>query len=131
YMATRATRPSVRSTLCLHYALPICLKASVFLCIFAPAGTIAFNQHGCPVFKQKNNFVRNWAVSKKLVTGFAQILVGVIKIYLFGSYLHFMSLYTFLVIKLFELPLNLYNDSLKFKIKVFKILKIKKLLAKN
>ena len=22
------------------------LKASVFLCIFAPAGTIAFNQHG-------------------------------------------------------------------------------------
>ena len=29
------------------------LKASVFLCFFAPAGTIAFNQHGCPVFTQK------------------------------------------------------------------------------
>ncbi|HGO3548249.1 TPA: hypothetical protein ACSP9S_002855, partial [Staphylococcus aureus] len=33
-------------------------------CVFAPAGTIAFNRHGCPVFIAKNNFVRNWAVSK-------------------------------------------------------------------
>ncbi|WP_169932304.1 hypothetical protein [Staphylococcus saprophyticus] len=44
----------------------------------------------------KNNFVRNWAVSKKSFTGFAQILVGVIKIYLFGSHLRFKSLYMFL-----------------------------------
>lgn len=55
----------------------------------------------------KNNFVRNWAVSKKFNTGFAQILVGVIKIYLFGSHLRFKSLYTFLGIKLYEFPLNL------------------------
>ena len=55
----------------------------------------------------KNNFVRNWAVSKKFNTGFAQILVGVIKIYLFGSYLRFKSLYTFLGIKLYDLPLIL------------------------
>lgn len=38
-------------------------------------------------------------MSKKLVTGFDQILVGVIKIYLFGSYLRFKSLYKFLGIK--------------------------------
>lgn len=43
----------------------------------------------------------------KIDTGFAQILVGVIKIYLFGSYLHFKSLYTFLGIKLYDLPPNL------------------------
>jgi len=46
-------------------------------------------------------------VSKKLVTGFAQILVCGISIYLFGSYLRFKSLYTFLGIKLYDLPLNL------------------------
>jgi len=52
-------------------------------------------------------FAYKWAVSKKLVTGFAQILVGGIKIYLFGSYLRFKSLYMFLGIKLYDLPLNL------------------------
>ncbi|MDV3053727.1 hypothetical protein NLV77_002687 [Staphylococcus ureilyticus] len=52
-------------------------------------------------------FVRNWAVSKKLVTGFAQIFVYEMRIYLFGSYLRFKSLYTFLGIKLYDLPLNL------------------------
>ncbi|MCQ3817949.1 hypothetical protein DSN45_13560 [Staphylococcus xylosus] len=52
-------------------------------------------------------FAYKWAVSKKSFTGFVQILGGVIKIYLFGSYLHFKSLYTFLGIKLYDLPLNL------------------------
>ncbi len=49
----------------------------------------------------------NWAVSKKLVTGFAQIFVCEIKIYLFGSYLRFKSVYRLLGIKLYDLPLNL------------------------
>ncbi|MGS0652705.1 hypothetical protein ACU40U_17670, partial [Staphylococcus arlettae] len=40
---------------------------------------------------------------KKLVTGFNQILVGVIKMYLFGSYSRFKSLYKFLGIILYEL----------------------------
>mgnify|MGYP007017175398 FL=1 len=44
-------------------------KASVFLCFFAPAGTIAFNQHGCPVFMPIFKFAYNWAVSKKIDTG--------------------------------------------------------------
>ena len=75
---------------------------------FAPAGTIAFNRYGCPllmvtfkfackwavsVFYLSSllifKFAYNWAVSKKLVTGFDQILVGGIRIYLFGSYLLF------------------------------------------
>ena len=38
-------------------------------------------------------FICNWAVSKKLVTDFAQIFVCEISIYLFGSYLSFKSLY--------------------------------------
>jgi hypothetical protein len=38
-------------------------------------------------------FAYKWAVSKKLVTGFAQIFVCEIKIYLFGSYLRFKSVY--------------------------------------
>ncbi|PTH50377.1 hypothetical protein BU600_12270 [Staphylococcus arlettae] len=73
----------------------------------APAGTIAFNQHGYPLFMPIFKFACKWAVSKKSFTGFDQILVGVIKIYLFGSYLRFKSLYTFLGIKLYDLPLNL------------------------
>ena len=44
---------------------------------------------------------------KKLVTGFAEIFVCEITIYLFGSYLRFKSLYKFLGIKLYDLPLNL------------------------
>ena len=52
-------------------------------------------------------FACNWAVSKKLVTGFAQIFVCEISIYLFGSYLRFKSLCMFLGIKLYDLPLNL------------------------
>ena len=75
--------------------------------------------------------MRNWAVSQKFDTGFAQIFAFGNSIYLFGSYLRFKSLYKFLGIKLYELPLILQNTPLKFKIKVFKILKIKKLLAKN
>ncbi|MEN1895637.1 hypothetical protein [Staphylococcus nepalensis] len=55
----------------------------------------------------KNNFVRNWAVSKKLVTDVAQILVYEIRIYLFGSYLCFKRLCMFLGKKLYELPLKL------------------------
>lgn len=62
----------------------------------APAGTIAFNQHGYLLFMPIFKFACNWAVSKKLFTGFDQILGGGIKIYLFGSYLRFKSLYTFL-----------------------------------
>ncbi|PUZ30932.1 hypothetical protein BUY27_13255 [Staphylococcus cohnii] len=60
-----------------------------------------------PSFYAKNNFVRKWAVSKKLVTGFAQIFICEMRMYLFGSYLRFKSLYTFLGIKLYDLPLNL------------------------
>lgn len=37
----------------------------------APAGTIAFNQHGYPLFMPIFKFACNWAVSKKLATGFA------------------------------------------------------------
>ncbi|PTH96366.1 hypothetical protein BU099_13590 [Staphylococcus xylosus] len=93
---------------------------------FCPCGNYSVQPAWLPSFYAKNNFVRNWAVfifvlpilltfkfaykwavSKKLVTGFDQILVGVIKIYLFGSYLRFKSLYTFLGIKLYDLPLNL------------------------
>ncbi len=74
---------------------------------FCPCGNYSVQPVWLPSFYAKNNFVRKWAVSKKLVTGFAQILVGVIKIYLFGSYLRFKSLYTFLGIKLYDLPLNL------------------------
>ncbi|PTH26202.1 hypothetical protein BU597_11720 [Staphylococcus arlettae] len=60
-----------------------------------------------PSFYAKNNFVRKWAVSKKIVTGFAQISAFGNSIYLFGSYLRFKSLYKFLGIKLYESPLNL------------------------
>lgn len=60
-------------------------------------------------------------MSKKLVTGFAQIFVCGIRIYLFGSYLRFKSLYMFLGIKLYDTPLNLQNAPLKFKISVLKI----------
>ena len=74
---------------------------------FAPAGTIAFNQHGCPVFMPIFKFACKWAVSQKFDTGFARILVCEIKIYLFGSYLRFKSLCRFLGIKLYDLPLNL------------------------
>ncbi|WP_210124215.1 hypothetical protein, partial [Staphylococcus sp. GDK8D64P] len=74
---------------------------------FAPAGTIAFNQHGYPLFMPIFKFACNWAVSKKLVTGFDQILVCRIRIYLFGSYLRFKSLCRFLGIKLYVLCLNL------------------------
>lgn len=84
----------------------------------APAGTMAFNQHGCPVFMLIFKFACKWAVSKKLATGFAQIFVCEIKIYLFGSYLRFKSRYKFLGIKLYDLPLNLQNTPLKFKIRV-------------
>ena len=66
-------------------------KASVFLCFFAPAGTIAFNQHGCPFFMPIFKFACKWAVSQKFNTGFAQIFVIENNIYLFGSYLRFKS----------------------------------------
>ncbi|HEN4177114.1 TPA: hypothetical protein U5V58_002662 [Staphylococcus aureus] len=56
-----------------------------------------------PIFK----FACKWAVSKKLVTGFAQIFAFGNSIYLFGSNLRFKSLYKFLGIKLYDLPLNL------------------------
>jgi hypothetical protein len=74
---------------------------------FAPAGTIAFNRHGLPVFMLTFKFACKWAVSKKISTGFAQIFVCEIKIYLFGSYLRFKSVYRLLGIKLYDLPLNL------------------------
>lgn len=35
----------------------------------APAGTIAFNQHGYPLFMPIFKFACNWAVSKKFATG--------------------------------------------------------------
>jgi len=41
-------------------------------------------------------FACKWAVSKKLVTDFDQILVCRIRIYLFGLYLRFKSLCRFL-----------------------------------
>ncbi|PTK58098.1 hypothetical protein BUZ61_10715 [Staphylococcus nepalensis] len=55
-------------------------------------------------------FACKWAVSKKLATGFTQIFIGEVRIYLFGSYLRFKSLYRFLgikTIKLYDSPLNL------------------------
>ncbi len=52
-------------------------------------------------------FACNWAVSKKLVTGFAQIFACEINIYLFSSYLRFKSLYKFLGVKPYGNPLNL------------------------
>ena len=73
----------------------------------APAGTITFNQHGYPLFMPTFKFACNWAVSQKIDTVFARILVCEIKIYLFGSYLRFKSLCRFLGIKLYDLPLNL------------------------
>ena len=73
----------------------------------APAGTIAFNQHGYPLFMPIFKFACNWAVSKKFDTGFAQIFAFGNSIYLFGSYLLFKSFCRFLGIKLYDLPLNL------------------------
>ena len=55
---------------------------------------------------------------KKLLTGLSQILVDVLKIHLFDSYLRFKNLYK-ITPKSLKYPLN-------FKIKVFKILKMKK-----
>ena len=75
--------------------------------LFCPCGNYIVQPAWLPSFYAKNNFVRNWAVSKKLVTGFAQIFAFGNSIYLFGSYLRFKSLYKFLGIKLYELPLNL------------------------
>ena len=75
--------------------------------LFCPCGNYSVQPAWLPSFYAKNNFVRKWAVSKKLVTGFAQIFVFENSIYLFGSYLRFKSLYKFLGIKLYELPLNL------------------------
>ena len=72
-----------------------------------PAGTIAFNWHGRAVFMLPFKFECKWAVSKKSCTDFAQIFVCENSIYLFGSYLRFKSLYRFLGIKLYDLPLNL------------------------
>ncbi|HGZ6207785.1 TPA: hypothetical protein ACOFXM_002808, partial [Staphylococcus aureus] len=65
-------------------------------CFFAPAGTIAFNRHGCPFFMLIFKFACKWAVSQKFDTGFAQIFAFGNSIYLFGSYLRFKSLYKFL-----------------------------------
>ncbi|RIM68169.1 hypothetical protein [Staphylococcus xylosus] len=84
-----------------------------------------------PNFYADFKFACKWAVSKKLVTDFAQIFVCEISIYLFGLYLLFKSLCMFLGIKLYDLTLNLQNAPLKFKIKAFKISKTKKLLAKT
>lgn len=66
---------------------------------FASAGNIAFNRHGWPVFMPIFKFACKWAVSKKFDTGFAQIFVCEISIYLFGSYLRFKSVYKLLDIK--------------------------------
>ncbi|WP_210134035.1 hypothetical protein, partial [Staphylococcus sp. GDY8P131P] len=60
-----------------------------------------------PDYMHHPKWVRKWAVSKKFNTGFAPIIVFEKSIYLFGSYLCFKSLYMFLGIKLYDLPLNL------------------------
>lgn len=39
-------------------------KLAFFYAFFAPAGTIAFNQHGCPFFMPIFKFACRWAVSK-------------------------------------------------------------------
>ncbi|HHT9219012.1 TPA: hypothetical protein ACT77E_002744, partial [Staphylococcus aureus] len=75
--------------------------------LFCPCGNYSVQPAWLPSFYAKNNFVRKWAVSKKINTGFAQIFVCGIRIYLFGSYLRFKSLFRFLGIKLYDLPLNL------------------------
>lgn len=74
---------------------------------FCPCGNYSVQPAWLPSFYAKNNFVRKWAVSKKLFTGFYQILVCGIRMYLFGSYLRFKSVYRLLGIKLYDLPLNL------------------------
>ncbi len=74
---------------------------------FCPCGNYSVQPVWLRSFYAKNNFVRKWAVSQKFDTGFAQIYVFENSIYLFGSYLRFKSLYTFLGIKLYDLPLNL------------------------
>ena len=74
---------------------------------FAPAGTIAFNRHGCSLYMPTFKFACKWASVLKINTGFAQIFAFGNSIYLFGSYSRFKSLYKFLGIKLYELPLNL------------------------
>jgi hypothetical protein len=70
---------------------------------FCPCGNYSVQPAWLPSFYAKNNFVRKWAVSKKLVTGFAQIFAFGNSIYLFSLYLRFKSLYR----KLYDLPLNL------------------------
>lgn len=77
-------------------------KLAFFLCFFAPAGTIAFNQHGCPFFMPIFKFACRWAVSQKFDTGVAQIFVCEKQLFLFGSYLRFKSRYKFLGIKLYK-----------------------------
>lgn len=74
---------------------------------FCPCENYSVQPAWLTTFYAKNNFVRKWAVSKKFDTGFAQILVCEIKIYLFGSYSRFKSLCRFLGIKLYDLSLNL------------------------
>ena len=73
----------------------------------APAGTIAFNQHGYPLFMPIFKFACNWAVSKKNSHWFCLNFVCEMRIYSFGSYLRFKSLCMFLGIKLYDLPLKL------------------------
>ena len=58
---------------------------------------------------------------KKLVTGFAEIFVCEISIYLFGSYLRFKRLYRFLSTKPILFASKSSKCLLKFKIKVFNI----------
>jgi hypothetical protein len=66
-----------------------------------------------PIFK----FACNWAVSKKIVTGFTQIFVCEIRIYLFSSYLRFKSLKIILGINIYKIPLNALKSTLKLQIK--------------
>ena len=67
----------------------------------------------CPVICKFKNLA-NWAVSKKFITGLDQKCVCEIRIYLFGSYLRFKSLYTFLGIK----PILFTPKSLKCPLKI-------------
>jgi len=64
--------------------------------LFAPDGTITFKSYSRGIFILYFKFACNWAVFKKLVTGFAQILISKINLHLFGSYLPFKSLCKYL-----------------------------------
>ncbi|KEI48273.1 hypothetical protein L086_0100605 [Staphylococcus epidermidis UC7032] len=51
----------------LYFITYVCsTKLAFFYAFFAPAGTIAFNQHGCPFFMPFFKFACRWASVQKI-----------------------------------------------------------------